>query len=164
MGLDGHRIVGDDEPFDPAHLLAFDRAIIWGANHFAAALPPAPGWLVWDKRDGTASNDQSDCELAWSNILTTARLFSARWSGAHRTGREQGEGRVHVNQKPVALMGWCLQLAGDDRLVVDPYMGSGSTLRAAKDLGRRAIGIEIDQGHCETAVERLGQEALALDA
>lgn len=65
LGHDGVSIVGDDEPFDPAHLLGVaPRTILWGGNHFADKLPASRGWLVWDKRDGTPSNDQSDCELA----------------------------------------------------------------------------------------------------
>jgi DNA modification methylase len=160
MGMDGHSIVGDQEPFDPSHLLAYPRAILWGANHYSHHLPAMRGWVIWDKRDGTPSNDQSDCELAWTNILSVARVFSARWSGGHRTGREQREGRLHVNQKPVALMGWCIRLAGDDALILDPYMGSGSTLVAARELGRKAIGIDIEEAHCFTAAQRLSQGCL----
>jgi site-specific DNA-methyltransferase (adenine-specific) len=163
-GMDQQRITGDDEPFDPSHLLVYPRLVIWGGNHFADRLPPSRGWLVWDKRDGTPSNDQSDAEMAWTNILSVVRVFSARWSGSHRTGREQAEGRVHVNQKPVALMRWCLTLVGGSEPVLDPYMGSGSTLVAAKDAGRPAIGIEIDEAHCETAAQRCSQEVLGLSA
>lgn len=163
LGHDGKRIVGDDEPFDPSHLLVCaPRLILWGGNHFADKLPASRGWLTWDKRDGRPSNDQSDCELAWTNFLTTARLFSSYWSGATRTGREQAEGRFHVNQKPVALMSWCLRLLGplDGLTIVDPYMGSGSALVAAREAGVRAIGIEIEAEHCENAVKRLSQGLL----
>jgi site-specific DNA-methyltransferase (adenine-specific) len=69
--------------------------------------------------------------------------------------------RLHPNEKPVSLMRKVVSLcssAGD--LIVDPFMGSGATLRAAKDLGRRAIGIELLETHCETAVRRLRQEVL----
>lgn len=162
MGADEQSIFGDDQPFDPSHLRKYERMILWGGNHFADKLPASRGWLVWDKRDGTPSNDQSDCELAWTNILSTARVFSARWSGAHRTGREQIEGRYHVNQKPIALMSWCLSWAGTVEYVLDPYMGSGSTLVAAKENGIKAIGIEIDEGHCEAAALRCSQETLGL--
>ena len=60
-------------------------------------------------------------------------------------------------------MAWCLAFAPDARLVVDPYAGSGSTLVAAKDAGRLAIGCEVDERHCETAAQRLCQGGLALE-
>ena len=164
FGFDDQFITGDDEPFDPSLILALDLpTVMFGANHYADRLPPSRGWLVWDKRDGSPSNDQSDAELAWTNVLTVARVFSARWSGAHRTGREQQEGRLHVNQKPVALMAWVLAMmpAG---VVLDPFMGSGSTLVAAKELGRRSIGVEVDERHCESAATRLRQGTLGLSA
>jgi DNA modification methylase len=163
-GNDGVTICGDDEPFDPSHVLSLaPKVALWGGNHFADRLPSAPGWLVWDKRDGDGSSHQSDCEMAWTNWMTVARLFSARWRGGMREGREQREGRMHINQKPVALMAWCIRLGGDncDR-ILDPYMGSGSTLRAAKDLGRRAVGIEVEERYCQIAAERCAQEVLGM--
>jgi hypothetical protein len=163
MGHDGHSITGDDEPFDPIGLLILGLpTILWGGNHFADKLPASRGWLIWDKRDGRPANDQSDCEMAWTNVLQTARVFSRYWSGGVRTGREQVEGRLHVNQKPLELMVWCLGFVDESLTVLDPFMGSGTTLRAAKDLGRKAIGIEIEERYCEIAAQRLGQEVLDL--
>ena len=161
LGVDGESIHGDAEPFDPGHLLAFGkRTVLWGGNHFADKLPASRGWLIWDKRDGRPANDQSDAELAWTNCLTTARVHSRYWNGATRTGREQAEGRLHVNQKPVALMAWCLRLLGDVGAVCDPYSGSGSTLVAAREMGIRSIGIEVDERHCAATVKRLAQDVL----
>lgn len=160
MGMDGHSIAGDQEPFDPTPLLGYRQVALWGANHYSEALPASRGWLVWDKRDGTPSNDQSDAEMAWTNFLTVARVFSARWSGGHRTGREQAQGRVHVNQKPVALMTWCIRWAGEGGLICDPYMGSGSTLVAAKEMNRKVVGIELEERYCDIAAGRLAQEVL----
>lgn len=160
-GLDGASIHGDAEPFDPGHLLIpGKRVLLWGGNHFADRLPASRGWLIWDKRDGRPSNDQSDAEMAWTNFLNTARVHSRYWSGSVRTGREQAEGRLHVNQKPVALMGWCLRLLGPVGVVCDPYSGSGSTLLAAREMGIPSIGIEIDKAHCDTTIKRLAQGCL----
>ena len=162
LGHDGQSIMGDREPFDPSPLVALGwPSVLWGGNHFADRLPPSKGWLVWDKREGRPSNDQSDCELAWTNLLSVARVFSAYWSGAVKHGEEQSQPRYHVNQKPLALMRWCLALSAADP-VVDPYCGSGSTLVAAKSQGRKAIGIEIEERYCEIAVKRLAQEVLPL--
>lgn len=67
----------------------------------------------------------------------------------------------HPSQKPLFvvshLLGWCSQPSG---IVLDPFMGSGTTLRAAKDLGRRAIGIEIEERYCEIAAKRMAQGVL----
>lgn len=155
-------VVNDGLPFDPALLLGYSRLILWGGNHYASRLPDSGGWLVWDKKRGASQSRgfiSSDAELAWTNIGGTVRLFPFMWNGLCRDA-EIGE-HYHPTQKPRALMKWCIQIAGDDMdTIVDPFMGSGTTLRAAKDLGRKAIGIEIEEKYCEVAANRLRQEVL----
>jgi site-specific DNA-methyltransferase (adenine-specific) len=159
-------VTGDDSPFDPSGLLGFSKVVLFGANHYANRLPPSSAWLVWDKRDDLPSsrevgfNDSSDLEMAWTNGRGPARIYSHRWLGLIKAS-ERTERRVHPTQKPVALMRWVLlATTGPRDLVCDPFAGSGTTLRAAKDLGRRAIGIEIEERYCEIAARRCGQEVL----
>jgi site-specific DNA-methyltransferase (adenine-specific) len=69
----------------------------------------------------------------------------------------------HPCPKPVTFMRWVVErCTASADTVLDPFMGSGTTLRAAKDLGRRAIGIEIEERYCEIAARRLAQEVLPL--
>lgn len=156
----GVSVRGDNEPFDPRPWLSFPSVILWGANHYADLLPRSSGWLVWDKRGGMASNDQSDCELAWTNVITVARLRTQVWNGMITSGEQRGLRRVHPTQKPVELMAWCITLAGDVQTILDPFAGSGTTGRAAKDLGRKAVLIELEERYCEIAARRMGQEVL----
>lgn len=153
------RVTGDDVAFDPAHLLSFPKLILWGANHYSDRLPASRGWMIWDKREATTTNSMSDCEMAWTNFLGTARLFHHLWNGLAKAS-EHGIERLHPTQKPVALMAWCIKFAPEARSVIDPYCGSGPTLEACKDLGLSAIGIEIEEKYCEIAAKRLSQEVL----
>ena len=72
-----------------------------------------------------------------------------------------GQGVGHPAEKPIGLIASLVSaLSPEGALVIDPFMGSGTTLRAAKDLGRKAIGIEIEERYCEIAAKRLAQEVL----
>jgi site-specific DNA-methyltransferase (adenine-specific) len=150
-------VLGDDQPFDPAPWLACERLVLWGANHYASRLPDSPTWLAWDKRDQQLENDNADCELAWTNLGGPARVFRHLWAGMLRAS-EQDEPRVHPTQKPIALARWAFERwCEPSDLVVDPFMGSGSALLAARECGQRAIGFELSEEYCRLAVERLGR-------
>lgn len=130
-----------------------EKAIIWGGNYFR--LPPCVGPLVWDKEN---SGDFADGELAWNNLGSALRIKRHMWNGMIRKGREH---RDHPTQKPLEIITWCISLAGDSaKTILDPFAGSGTTGRAAKDLGRKATLIEREEKYCEIAARRMAQEVL----
>lgn len=133
--------------------------IIWGGNYFEG-LSGQRGWLVWDKDNG--SNDFADCELAWTNLDSAVRKFTWRWAGMLQQNMAEKDVRHHPTQKPVALMAWCIRRVNDCSTILDPFAGSGTTGRAAKDLGRKCTLIEREEKYCEIAARRMEQEVLAL--
>lgn len=133
--------------------------IIFGGNYYD--LPPASCWLVWDKDNG--ASDFADCELAWTNLKKAVRKLTYRWNGMLQQPGRPKEKRVHPTQKPEAVMVWALQHAQNVRTVLDPFMGSGTTLVACKRLGKACTGIEREERYCEIAAERLRQGALPME-
>jgi len=127
-------------------------AIVWGGNYFK--VPPSEKWLVWDKKNDPTTF--ADCELAWTNVDGAVRVFRWLWSGPYQQKREQ---RWHPTQKPVALMEWCLGFLPDAQTILDPFMGSGTTLVACQKLGRSGIGMEIDPDYFEIACRRVEEAA-----
>lgn len=151
---------GDDAPFDPTPWLAFPKVVLFGANHFGSRLPDASKWIVWDKREETAPDDNADCELAWTNLKGPARIHRQLWRGICRRGEENisgGGARLHPTQKPVALMDFCLQACRlpERATVLDPYMGAGATGVAAVRRGLRFIGCELEPLYFDTACRRI---------
>ncbi len=154
----------DDQPID-ARLMDLVRAasrtqVIFGGNYYD--LPPTSCWLIWDKDNG--ATDFADCEMAWTNMTTATRLLKWRWQGMLQGDMGNKEHRWHPTQKPVPVMRWCIQRVPNAQTILDPFMGSGTTLRAAKDLGRKAIGIEIEieERYCEIAAKRMAQAVMEL--
>ena len=145
---------GDDAPFEPGEWLRFPHVILWGANHFSQRLPHGR-WLAWNKLGGMEPWDSfSDVEFAWQNIRAADRIFSHLWKGLCQAG--QGEKRYHPTAKPVSLMRWCIELIPDTATtILDPFMGSGTTGVAAVKLGRKFIGIEIEEKYFDIACRRI---------
>lgn len=160
-----------DPPYGIAHLggkwgkkkeLAWDRepaateaqlieageiVVVWGGNYFN--LPPSRGWLVWRKPDRVPS--AADVELAWTNIDMNARLID------HSIAATNAERVGHPTQKPERVMRWCMDVAGvkAGSLVLDPYMGSGTTGVACMQLGHKFIGVEMEPKYFDIACRRI---------
>lgn len=123
-----------------------DVQVIWGGNFFTNYLPSSMGWLFWDKGQRIA---QSDGELAFTNMQKALRVFTL-----NRAAIAQ-DGAVHPTQKPLALMKWCIEQAGNPESILDPFMGSGTTGVAAIQMGRKFIGIEREPKYFEIACRRI---------
>ena len=124
---------------------AAPKQIIWGGNYFSDLLPPSKGWLYWDKLMG---GDFADGELAWTSLDRALRKFTM----CNKMG-----GKEHPTQKPVALMEWCLGFLPNAKTILDPFMGSGTTLVACQRLGRNGTGIELDPDYFAIACKRVDE-------
>jgi DNA modification methylase len=136
-----------------------EKAIIFGGNYYK--VPPSSCWLIWDKDNG--ATDFADCEMAWTNLTIAVRRLKWRWQGMLQEDMANKEFRYHPTQKPLAVMKWCLSFLKDNNAILDPFLGSGTTALAAKILGRKCIGIKIEEKYCKIAVERLRQSVMRLD-
>ena len=125
--------------------------IIWGGNYFF--LPTSRCWLVWNKPERGFT--LAEAELAWTNADNVVRVFDRR---RHFSNRE------HPTQKPTALFVWCLEHSWSKKsqLILDPFLGSGTTAVACERLNRRWIGIEISEEYCEISAKRIESEASQL--
>ena len=115
-------------------------AIIWGGNYFD--LPPTQCFLVWDKKQ-PEDFSLAMCEVAWTNLKHPAKM--------HRQS-VTSYAKEHPTQKPVELMAWCV--GKTEGIVLDPFLGSGTTLIAAEQLGRKCYGMEITPAYCDVIVNR----------
>lgn len=162
-----------DDTTDTARL-AFDilssicsRLIIWGGNYFLDFLPANDSWLVWDKRcDSGIRNTFADGEMAWCSFHTPLRIYHQLWNGMIREGEH--DKRIHPTQKPVELIGNILKdfsAVGDN--VVDTFGGSGSTLIACEQLGRKCFMLEYEPTYVDLIINRwetfTGKKAVLLN-
>jgi DNA modification methylase len=99
--------------------------------------------------------------MAWCSDYGAARIKYHFWDGLCR--QTERNDRYHPTQKPLDVIRWCLSFYPKAKTILDPFMGSGTTLRAAKDLGLSAIGIEIEERYCEIAANRLRQGVLKFE-
>lgn len=125
---------------------AGDKQIIWGGNYFN--LPPCRAVLVWDKEQPWPNFSQA--EIAWTNLQRPAALFKVSSSRG-------APDKQHPTQKPVSLMGWCLEFIPNASTILDPFMGSGTTLVACQRIGRQGTGIELDPDYFDIACKRVDE-------
>ena len=138
------------------------KQVIFGGNYFADKLPPSGQWVVWDKRvEDKYSNDFADCELAWTSENKPSRIIRFLWSGMMQGDMKNKEVRFHPTQKPLFVIKKIIDMFSEENdTILDPFLGSGTTAIACKNLHRNFIGIEISEKYCKIARDRLRQQTL----
>ncbi len=126
--------------------------IYWGANYYPQCLPNGYGWLFWDKE--TQGSIFSGGEIAFVNKGVRFDVFRHRWAGFCKDS-ERGEKRVHPTQKPIELIKFCFETYDAGNLILDCFLGSGSTMVAAHQLKRKCYGIELDPKYCQVIIDRM---------
>lgn len=137
---------------------------VWCRWDILRLLPEPKSFIVWDKGNHSMGDLDHEYGRQWEAIAFYPgpdHEFVRRPVDIIRCMRVAPGALVHPNEKPVGAIK-PLILAHPPGTILDPFMGSGTTLRAAKDLGRKAIGIEIEERYCEIAAKRLAQEVMAL--
>jgi DNA modification methylase len=151
----------DDKPIDQGLINKLinkaNLSIIFGGNYYA--LPPSSCWLIWDKLNG--KTDFADCEMAWTNLNKSTRLFRFMWNGMLRENKEpRGE---HPTQKPVPVMNWCISHIPEAKTIIDPFMGSGTTGVSAVKADIKFTGIEREIKYFDIACRRIEDAQRQID-
>lgn len=144
-----------------------DKMIVWGGNYFTGFLPFSDGWIIWDKRvDIGVRNNFADGEMAWCSFHTPVRIYHQLWNGMIREG-EHGK-RLHPTQKPVRMLAEVIEDFTDEGdVILDVFGGSGSTLIACEQSGRRCMMSELSEYYCTVIIDRwetfTGKKAVLLE-
>lgn len=156
-------VIGDHEDYDPVHI--FDmfgyckEIFLWGADYYAERVPNknAGSWLVWDKTL-TESADRgfgSNFELCWSKNRHKRDIARIKWQGFFGLEKDDTKTRVHPTQKPAELARFVFdKWAKDLKIVVDLFLGSGSTLIACEQTDRTCYGMELDPKYVDVIRKR----------
>ena len=145
-----HAFMGWDSERPPQSVFSYMLSMqcptaIFGGNYFADMLPASRGWIYWSKgQDGLS---MSDGELAWTTTTKPLRCVTVNRAALH--------GSVHPTQKPVEVIAFAVAyIDPEDGPLYDPFLGSGTTLIAAEQLGRKCYGMEIEPKYCDVIVKR----------
>ena len=153
------KLVGDESKnaIDLSFLFDYPNRLIFGFPHIYDA--SATGWLVWDKQpflDQPNSILTAPLEMASTTLWKGYRLIRCMWQGYFR---DNGEYRYnHPTQKPQKVIDYGINKGSNPNdLILDPFLGSGTTAYCVKKLNRKCMGIEIEEKYCEIAAKRCSQ-------
>jgi DNA modification methylase len=160
------KVIGDHKDFTPSLInTVFENfgyckeIFLWGADYYSELLPNRKdgSWIVWDKRKGLEEVEftLSSFELCFSKTKHQRDIIRTRWFGVHGMETQDTKERNHPTQKPLELITEFVRKWGNKKnLIVDIYLGSGSTLIAAEKTKRKCYGMELDPKYCDVIVKR----------
>jgi DNA modification methylase len=156
-------VIGDDKDYNPEHIFRdfgyCKEIFLWGFDYYAEFIPERKegSVVVWDKRAGVedVKFTLAEFELCWSRAKHAREIARVQWFGVMGLSKEDTKMRIHPTQKPVELCLWFFKNWGKDNdIIVDPFLGSGSTLIAAEKIGRICYGCEIDPKYVSVVIQR----------
>lgn len=165
-GAEYREVIGDNDDFSPELIETFfrhfgyvDEMFLFGADYFAELIPNRNegSWLVWDKRlNDSADKMYGSCfELIWSKNRHKRDILRYKWAGIFGMESQDTEKRIHPTQKPTTMLAGILnEWGGSAKTVLDLYGGSGSTLIACEQLGRKCYMMEYDPHYCDVIIDR----------
>jgi DNA modification methylase len=158
-GYKWDKVIGDDKEFDFLTCYALFEYVKeqfwWGADYYFNQLPIGGGLFVWQKRDkADAEMIGNDFEICWSKQRHKKATFWKRWVGFDSI--EKGDKRVHPTQKPIDLASWFIKdWSLENNVIIDLFLGSGSTMVASHQLKRKCYGMELDPKYCQVIIDRM---------
>lgn len=162
------KVIGDDKDFDPKLFMDYfsycKEQFWWGADYYAERIPERNkgAWFVWDKREGLEEVEftLSHFELCWSRQKHTREIIRQRWMGLIGTESQDIRNRVHPTQKALQVCNFFIEkFSKSDDLVIDLFLGSGTTIISCERLGRRCYGCEIEPRFADIAIRRWEAES-----
>jgi len=162
------KIIGDNEDFTPelintifANFNYCKEIFIWGADYFIDLIPnygKDGSWFVWNKRSSEAQQKGigNVFELLWSKSKHKRLVFDFEWFGfLSKDDPKEARNRVHPSMKPSKLLSRLITEYCKGNILVDLFLGSGSTMVASHQLKRKCFGMELDPKYCDVIVKRM---------
>lgn len=159
------KIIGDDKPFDVSQFNFIDckEQFWWGGDYYIETISnfgKDGSWFVWNKTTNSDDKKQvgsrgSQFELCWSKQKHTREVISKLWRGLMGTETQDIRNRVHPTQKPVEICSWFInKFSKENEIIIDLFLGSGSTLIACEQTNRICYGMEIDPKYTDVIRRR----------
>lgn len=161
-------VAGDNKEFDPSIILkTFEETkeiFFWGADYYIHSLPPKGSLFIWDKRASDIENEYKQenidrisgnhFEICWSKEKHRKEIIRMMWAGLFGMESDKSR-RFHPTQKPLRLCELFInRYSKANYIIIDLYLGSGSTLIACEKTNRKCFAVEIEPHYCQIVIQR----------